>query len=51
MTNIDAKENEEEEDTGVASFSNLKCSIVGVVGRDYNMVGVVVMNSDMLVGL
>ena len=35
----------------MASFTNLKCSIVEVVGRDDNRVGVVVMNSDMLVGL
>ena len=51
VVNIDAEKNEEEEDTGVASSANLKCSIVEVVGRDYNRVVVVVTNSDMVVGL
>ena len=40
-----------EEDTGVASSANLKCSIVAVVGRDNNRVGDVVTNYDMSVGL
>ena len=41
----------EEEDIEVASFSNLKCSIVEVVDMEDNRVGVVVESSDMLVGL
>ena len=54
MANTNAEKNEEEEeDTGVASYSNLKCSIVKVevVGKDDNRAGYMVMNSDMLVGL
>ena len=35
----------------MANSSNLKCSIVEVVGRDDNRVRVMVPNSDMLVGL
>ena len=35
----------------MASSSNLKCSIVEVVGRDDNRVRYVVTNSDMLVGI
>ena len=35
----------------MASSANLKCSIVEVVGRDNNRVGVVVTNSDMMVGI
>ena len=35
----------------MASFSNLKRSIVEVVGRNDNRVGFVVTNSNMLVGL
>ena len=35
----------------MASFANLKRSIVEVVGRDDNTVGAVVTNSDMVVGL
>ena len=50
VANIDAEQNEEEEDTWVASFSNLKCSIIEANGREDNRVGVIGMNSDMLVG-
>ena len=53
MANTDAEENEEEEEGGtrMANSSNLKCSIVEVVGRDDNRVGDVVTNFDMLFGL
>ena len=35
----------------MSSAANLKCSIVEVVGRVDNRVGVVVKNSNMVVGL
>ena len=40
-----------EEGTGVASSTNLNCSIVEVVDMEDNRVEVVVESSDMLVGL
>ena len=49
VANTDA-EGKDEEDTRVAISANLKCSIVEVVGREDNRVGVVVANSDMVVG-
>ena len=52
VADTDVEKNEEEEEgTGMASFANLKCSIIEVMGRDDNSVGVVVMNFDMLVGI
>ena len=52
VENTDAEQNEEEEEgTRMASSTNLKYSIVEVVSRDDNRVGVVATNSDMLVGL
>ena len=50
VTNIAATKIEEE-GTEVASSSNLKCSIVGVVGMKSNRVGIVVENSSILVDL
>ena len=35
----------------MASSANLNCSIIEVVGRDDNRVGVAVTNSDMVVSL
>ena len=49
VTNIDAAEIEK--GTKVAIFSNLRCSIVEVVGMEDNRVGVVVESSGMLVSL
>ena len=34
----------------MSNAANLKCSIVEVVGRDFNKVGTVVTNSNMVVG-
>ena len=52
VANTDAKENEEEEEgTGITNSANLKYSIIEVVNRDDNRVGVVVTNSNMLVGI
>ena len=52
VANTDAEQNEEEkEGTGIVSSANLKCSIIEVVGRDEDSVGVVVTNSNMLVGI
>ena len=50
VTNIDAMEIEEE-DIEVANSTNLRCSIIEVVGMGDNRVGVVVECSGMLVGL
>ena len=50
VTNIDVVKIEEE-GIEVASFDNLRCSIVEVVGMEDNRVGVVVESSEMLVGL
>ena len=51
VANIYAEENEGEENTGVASSTNLKCSIVEVIGRDDNRVWFVVSNYDILIGI
>ena len=50
VANNDA-EGKDEEDLEVARSANLKCSIVDMVGRVDNKVGVVVKNSDMVVCL
>ena len=52
MANTDAEQNEEEEEgTRMVSSANLKCSIVEVVGRDDNRLGVAEINFNMLVGI
>ena len=50
LANTNVVKNDKEEDTGVANAAKLKWSIVEVVVRVGNKVGVVVKNSDMVAG-